>query len=196
MRSRENLFDEPLDNDAEICALSSGAGFSEVKLLGSHMTRMDPDNPGWLDDECINAFTWLIMERDVRRCELNPNLKSIYFYTSHFIPKLFSRDATISRFSKPIRTYLRRIKNGEDIFDLGKLGCPINRDDNKHWALAIIDFEAKEFQYYDSMHNQGKLGIESYLKPLREYMLNELSNLEKDKSRSATWIAAMKVSPQ
>lgn len=160
------------------------------------MVRMNPDNPGWLNDECIDAYFWLVMERGVRRCELYPKLKPIYFYTSHFMSTLLSGDVKIHRFSRKISAYLGMFKHGMSIFDLGKLGCPINRDDNRHWALAIIDFEAKEFQYYDSMHNKGKLGTEAYLKPLREYLLNELSVFENDKSRSADWIAETKVSPQ
>ena len=193
MRSRGQLFSDPLNDNEVICTLYNGAGYSAVPLKGRDMERMNPDNPSWLNDECVNAYLWLVTERGLRCCASNPNVMPVYFYSSHFMTKLLSGDVNIQRFSMKISAYLESTKHGMSIFDLGKLGFPINRDNNTHWSLAVVDFEKKKFLYFDSMHDKGKRGTKEYLTIIREYIVSEV---DKEKSRGEEWIAETKVSPQ
>lgn len=159
------------------------------------MKRLNPADPGWLTGNVINAYLWLIRERDVRRCISDSNLNPVYIFSSFFMENLLTYDANIRRHSHKAAIYLTKLNKGIDIFSFGKLVIPINRGDNTHWALAVIDFAVKEFQYYDS---EGHPGSDAYLSHLKKYLLDELAAMRENKvmRRSLNWIGDMEVVSQ
>ena len=50
---------------------------------------------GWLFDESINAYMFLLQERDRRRCEANPALRPSHFMTSFFFKKVVSPGSAV-----------------------------------------------------------------------------------------------------
>lgn len=183
------MFGPSLDDDEVICEVFCGAGHIDVKLKGNAWKRINPDNPDWLTDECIDLYLWLVQERGIRLCKANLDVKPVYFFHTSFMQRLLQGDPNISRYGKKVRKHLECIKQGADLFDLGILGIPFNIG-NSHWLLVIVDFVRHEFRYYDSFHHPG---VYSYLFPVREYLLKELSMLEEIGSRSKEWITMMKV---
>ena len=50
---------------------------------------------GWLFDDSINAYMFLLQERDRRRCEANPALHPSHFMTSFFFGKVVSQGSAV-----------------------------------------------------------------------------------------------------
>ena len=63
-----------------------------MDILGRHFGRM---RNAWLFDESINAYMFLLQERDRRRCEANPALRPSHFMTSFFFEKVVSPGSAV-----------------------------------------------------------------------------------------------------
>jgi len=72
------------DNNV-VCSLAAGAGGSSVDILGKHFGRM---RSAWLFDESINAYMFLLQERDKRRCAGLPGAIPSHFMSSFFFEKV------------------------------------------------------------------------------------------------------------
>ena len=71
------------DKDANaVCSLAAGVGGSKVTLLGKHFGRM---REGWLFDESVNAYMFLLQERDKKLCAESAGAKT----PSHFMGSFF-----------------------------------------------------------------------------------------------------------
>lgn len=88
----------------------------------------------WLNDEIINFYLNLIVERSNR-----PDRKRTYTFNTFFYSKL--RDNGYSS----IKRWTRRV----DIFDYTYLLVPVHL--GNHWCLAFINFSNKTLSYYDSL---------------------------------------------
>ena len=50
----------------------------------------------WLYDETINAYMWLLQERDKALCLADPSRKPTYFFSSFFFEKMFENQEQYS----------------------------------------------------------------------------------------------------
>uniref|UniRef100_A0A3P9MD41 Ubiquitin-like protease family profile domain-containing protein n=1 Tax=Oryzias latipes TaxID=8090 RepID=A0A3P9MD41_ORYLA len=94
---------------------------------------------GWLNDEVINFYLSLIMER----CSGEPSRLKVYSFSTFFFPKLrgggqAGGHAAVKRWTKTVDLFL---------FDL--ILVPLHL--GVHWAMAVIDFRSKTVKSYDSM---------------------------------------------
>ncbi|CAJ1085184.1 sentrin-specific protease 1 [Xyrichtys novacula] len=116
-----------------------GGGSHEVlsEGFGLSLTRKDLQtlsNLNWLNDEVINFYMNLLVERSK-----DPNLPSVNTFNTFFYPKLRS-----SGYSA-----VRRWTKKTDIFSKDILLVPIHL--GVHWCLSVVDFRKKEVLYFDSM---------------------------------------------
>jgi sentrin-specific protease 1 len=112
----------------------------------------------WLNDEIINFYMNLIVERSTQNN--NNNEIKVYALSTFFYPKLIKDGyASIRRWTKKV-----------DLFSHNLVLAPIHL--GLHWTLACIDFDCKEIRYYDSMNgNNGEC-----LKALRSYLRDEYAD--------------------
>jgi Ulp1 family protease len=73
------------DGDSNVvCSLASGAGGSSVDILGKHFGRL---RNAWLFDESVNAYMFLLQERDKRHVAAT-GAKPSHFMSSFFFEKV------------------------------------------------------------------------------------------------------------
>ncbi|XP_063808314.1 sentrin-specific protease 1 [Pseudophryne corroboree] len=92
----------------------------------------------WLNDEIINFYMNLLMERSKRK-----GLPKVHAFNTFFFPKLKSAGyQAVKRWTKKV-----------DVFAVDILLVPVHL--GVHWCLAVVDFRKKSITYYDSMggHN-------------------------------------------
>lgn len=166
--------DEELDriNDAWLAGENqivitapAGAGGSNVDVLGKHTQRLRYE--GWLFDEVVNVYMWLLQERDKRLCLGDADRQPSHFFNSFFFEKLFEPQGRDRYDYSCVKRWARKIKqtNG-DIFKLDKMVIPVNVA-NSHWTLIVAFVKLKKFQYFDSMGSTGRrylLGLKQYFK--------------------------------
>ncbi|XP_059190045.1 sentrin-specific protease 1 isoform X2 [Centropristis striata] len=105
--------------------------------FGLSLTRKDLQtlsNLNWLNDEVINFYMNLLVERSK-----DPNLPSANTFNTFFYPKLRS-----SGYSA-----VRRWTKKTDIFAKDILLVPVHL--GVHWCLSVVDFRKKAIMYFDSM---------------------------------------------
>uniref|UniRef100_A0A8C6YRM0 SUMO specific peptidase 2 n=1 Tax=Nothoprocta perdicaria TaxID=30464 RepID=A0A8C6YRM0_NOTPE len=95
-------------------------------------------NLQWLNDEIINFYMNLLMERN--RQEGYP---ALYAFSTFFYPKL------VAGGYKAVRRWTR----GMDLFKQDLILVPIHL--RVHWALVVIDVRRKSIRYFDSMGQKG-----------------------------------------
>ncbi|CAL1606189.1 unnamed protein product [Knipowitschia caucasica] len=105
--------------------------------FGLSLTRKDLQtlsNLNWLNDEVINFYMNLLVERSK-----DPALPSVNTFNTFFFPKLRS-----SGYSA-VRRWTKRM----DIFSKDILLVPVHL--GVHWCLSVVDFRKKNVLYFDSM---------------------------------------------
>lgn len=104
----------------------------------------------WLNDEIINFYMNLLMERSKRK-----GLPKVHAFNTFFFPKLKSAGfQAVKRWTKKV-----------DVFDVQILLVPVHL--GVHWCLAVVDFRKKTITYYDSMggsNNEACRILLQYLK--------------------------------
>lgn len=119
------------------------------------VTRKDMETLGglnWLNDEVINFYMNMLMERG----RTEPGLPSVYAFNTFFYPKLLSSGYAA------IKRWTRRV----DIFSHDLILVPVHL--GVHWCLAVIDFRHSTIRYYDSMGGQNPKCLEALRKYLQE----------------------------
>ncbi|XP_034000487.1 sentrin-specific protease 1 isoform X3 [Trematomus bernacchii] len=171
---------KPLEEKPEFPELTEVRTFSEMDdevngaLDGAHyeilsegfglsLTRKDLQtlsDLNWLNDEVINFYMNLLVERSK-----DPKLPSVNTFNTFFYPRLRS-----SGYSA-----VRRWTKKTDIFSKDILLVPVHL--GVHWCLSVVDFRKKAIMYFDSMggNNDGACQI------LLDYLLQE----SKDKKGKA-----------
>ncbi|XP_074449126.1 sentrin-specific protease 2-like [Larus michahellis] len=114
----------------------------------------------WLNDEVINFYMILVMERSKRE-----GYPSVHAFSSFFYEKLASGGY------KAVGRWTRRV----DLFNKDIILVPINL--RLHWTLAVIDTRKKTVKYYDSLGQGGDKICETLLKYLQEES-HEKRNME------------------
>ncbi|XP_031700865.1 sentrin-specific protease 1 [Anarrhichthys ocellatus] len=105
--------------------------------FGLSLTRKDLQtlsNLNWLNDEVINFYMNLLVERSK-----DPGLPSVNTFNTFFYPKLRSSGyPAVRRWTKKM-----------DIFSKDVLLVPVHL--GVHWCLSVVDFRKKAVIYFDSM---------------------------------------------
>ncbi|KAM9983118.1 hypothetical protein ACTFIZ_005714 [Dictyostelium cf. discoideum] len=136
---------------------------SDVRLL----------SPGkWLNDEVINFYMEVLKIRDEEKKKSGGNgdnsFPKCHFFNTFFYPKLCNDNHTYNY--EKVRRWTARI----NLFEMDKIIIPIHL--GNHWCLAVINFKAKQFEYYDSLLGSNK----ECLKKLRKYISDEMENKKKE----------------
>lgn len=127
------------DMEVEINRVLRGSNPHEVlsEGFGLSLTRKDLQtlsNLNWLNDEVINFYMNLLVERSK-----DPSLPSVNTFNTFFFPKLRSSGySTVRRWTKRM-----------DIFSRDILLVPVHL--GVHWCLSVVDFRKKAVTYFDSM---------------------------------------------
>jgi len=176
-----------------VCSLPSGIGGALVDILGKHMSRMPG---GWLFDETINNYMWLLQERDAKRlaeaqaqaAEADPHppasssstepastsasspgnekKKPTFFFSSFFFEKMFENDQYAYG---NVKRWSKKVKvTGGNVFLLDKMVVPVNVG-NSHWCLCVAFVQQKKIQYFDSMGGPGF----RFMRGLKQYFKDE-----------------------
>lgn len=136
-----------------------------IKITRRDIATLDGLN--WLNDEVVNFYMNLIMDRSVR----NKRLPKVYVFSTFFYPKLYqSGHKSVSRWTKKV-----------DIFTYDILLVPIHLD--VHWCMATVDFRKRCITYYDSMLGDNPECLELLL----EYIKAEHLDKKKIAYRTAAW---------
>ncbi|NWU66979.1 SENP2 protease, partial [Pterocles burchelli] len=94
----------------------------------------------WLNDEVINFYMSLLMERSKKE-----GYPLVHAFTTFFYTKLVSGGhQAVKRWTKAV-----------DLFKQDLVLVPINL--RKHWTLAVIDMRKKTIRYLDSLGKKGDL---------------------------------------
>ncbi|XP_075616842.1 sentrin-specific protease 2 isoform X1 [Balearica regulorum gibbericeps] len=114
----------------------------------------------WLNDEVINFYMALLVERNKKE-----GYPAVYAFSTFFYPKL------VSGGYKAVRRWTR----GVDLFKQDLILVPIHL--RVHWALVVIDVTKKTIKYFDSMGQKGNKICEILFQYLQEES-REKRNLE------------------
>lgn len=136
-----------------------------IEITGKHIRCLEP--MVWLNDEIINFYLELLSKRCKRNLqrELSPPSTKLkcHFFNTFFCTKFQNgyRYRGVKRWSKKAK-----IK----IVEMDKVIIPVHVGHN-HWCLAVINFQKKRFEFYDSLGAPG--AQPSLLKDLRSYVRDE-----------------------
>ncbi|OCT95823.1 hypothetical protein XELAEV_18013514mg [Xenopus laevis] len=129
----------------------------------------------WLNDEIINFYMNLLMERSKRK-----GLPTVHAFNTFFFSKLKSAGyQAVKRWTKKV-----------DVFSMNILLVPIHL--GVHWCLAVVDFRKKSITYFDSM---GGLNNEA-CRILLLYLKQESADKKGVSFDSNGWTLTSKTSQQ
>eukprot|EP00066_Takifugu_rubripes_P030908 XP_011620174.1 PREDICTED: sentrin-specific protease 1 [Takifugu rubripes] len=142
--------------ETEVNRALKGGNCHEVLTegFGLSLTRKDLQtlsNLNWLNDEVINFYMNLLVERSQK-----PNLPSVNVFNTFFYPKL----------RKSGYCAVRRWTKKMDIFSKDILLVPVHL--GVHWCLSVVDFRKKSIMYYDSMGGKNDEACRALLEYLKE----------------------------
>lgn len=110
----------------------------------------------WLNDEVINFYMSLLMER----AREEEGLPRVYAFCTFFFPKLIAANhAGVQRWTRAI-----------DIFSFDILLVPVHLD--THWCLMAVDFRERSFAYYDSVGLPAEMSRSHFL-AMYNYLVEE-----------------------
>jgi hypothetical protein len=103
----------------------------------------------WLNDEIINSFRHLLLQRDEAR-SATLNQPRSYIYSTYFLPKLLHH----GNYSfQHVHRWHHRVPGG-DLFHLERILMPINQGNN-HWACMEILPRCRCIIFHDSLRSSG-----------------------------------------
>lgn len=158
-------------NDSEKVVTISGAG---ITLLRGDVKRLR--GTSWLNDEVINAFVFLLNQRNKKifgnsTCAPQGIPKTFVFNT-FFYTRLSSNSTGYDY--NGVRRWSTRAK--VDILKYDLILVPVNLG-NHHWVLGGIDLQKKSFLYLDSMRGHDKAHVSVCL---RRWLQDELRDKHGD----------------
>ncbi|NXU30026.1 SENP1 protease, partial [Thalassarche chlororhynchos] len=114
------------------------------------------NNLNWLNDEIINFYMNLLMERSKEK-----GLPAVHAFNTFFFTKLKTAGyQAVKRWTKKV-----------DIFSVDLLLVPIHL--GVHWCLAVVDFRKKTITYYDSMGGINSEACRILLQYLKQESLDK-----------------------
>lgn len=112
-----------------------------IDLKGNALATLRGLN--WLDDEVINFYFNMIMERS----ENDRTLPRVWIFNSHFMPKIRQAGfAGVQRWTKKLQP--------ETVFMRDMILLPVHVN-GVHWTCGCINFKTKRIEYYDSMSGKN-----------------------------------------
>ncbi|XP_009999812.1 PREDICTED: sentrin-specific protease 2, partial [Chaetura pelagica] len=105
----------------------------------------------WLNDEVINFYMNLLMERNKKE-----GYPSVHVFSTFFYPKLLSGG------HKAVGRWTRKV----DLFKQDLIIVPIHL--RAHWALGVIDVRKKNIKYLDSLGQSGDKICDTLFQYLQE----------------------------
>uniref|UniRef100_A0A8B9SY07 SUMO specific peptidase 1 n=1 Tax=Anas platyrhynchos TaxID=8839 RepID=A0A8B9SY07_ANAPL len=130
-----------------------------VEAFRLTITRKDIqtlNNLNWLNDEIINFYMNLLMERSKEK-----GLPTVHAFNTFFFTKLKTAGyQAVKRWTKKV-----------DIFSVDLLLVPIHL--GVHWCLAVVDFRKKTITYYDSMGGINSEACRILLQYLKQESLDK-----------------------
>lgn len=150
---------------------------NNVPIKGVDFVRLKPNE--WLNDEIVNGFMGLILERAKRwekalgeMPEGDPRREStvprVQVQNSFFYGRLFELDRATGK-RKYNYASVRRWTKRYDVFSYDYMFVPINQS-NTHWTLAVVNFRDKRIEYYDSMAGSGREVLDNLMHWVRDEM--------------------------
>ncbi|XP_063300860.1 sentrin-specific protease 1-like isoform X1 [Pelobates fuscus] len=139
IQEEENEFPELTEEmDREIKRAFFGGSQDQTlseafRLAITRKDIMTLNNLNWLNDEIINFYMNLLVERSKKKC-----FPTVHAFNTFFYPKLKNGYQAVKRWTKKV-----------DIFSMNIILVPVHL--GVHWCLAVIDFRKKSITYYDSM---------------------------------------------
>ncbi|XP_022913577.1 uncharacterized protein [Onthophagus taurus] len=140
-----------------------------VSKFNMNITRADMGTLhglSWLNDEVINFYMNLIIERGKSK-----SFPAAYAMNTFFYPKISTGGQS------SVRRWTRKV----DIFSYDMIAVPIHL--GMHWCMAMIDFRTKTINYYDSMGSPNK----SCLTTLLQYLRDEHNDKKKTDIDLSDW---------
>ncbi|KAG4106626.1 cysteine proteinase [Neocallimastix lanati (nom. inval.)] len=125
-------------------------------------------NGKWLNDEVINFYGNLIMERSKNTTNQYP---PVYFFNTFFFSNLSDMGY------RAVRRWTKKF----DLFLYKYIIIPIHL--GNHWVCSAINFNKKRFEYYDSLHG----GQGNALNLLRNYIQEESKDKKKCEMDLSDW---------
>lgn len=119
----------------------------------------------WLNDEVINFYFQLIMQRS----QQVDNLPKVYAFSTFFYDKLRASENSYAT----LKRWTRRV----DIFSFDFILIPLHL--GMHWALASINCTAKRICYYDSLTNTSLINEKGHVHQVALLKYLELEHMEK-----------------
>ena len=158
-----NLVTSPLKPTKKKALGRAMATHSRTNVLVTKKELMGLAPGAWLNDSVVNFAMDLLQDRDMDLRAKKDGYASTprcHFMSPLWFPKLIGSN-TEGKVLGPIQpkwanvetwyTTAKEFKNrGYKIKDCQRVVVPIN-DSNKHWALAVINIEAKQLEWYDSI---------------------------------------------
>ncbi|NXB61344.1 SENP1 protease, partial [Struthidea cinerea] len=147
--------------EKEIKNLFRGGNQDEVLSEAFRLTITRKDiqtlnNLNWLNDEVINFYMNLLMERSKEK-----DLPAVHAFNTFFFTKLKTAGyQAVKRWTKKV-----------DIFSVDLLLVPIHL--GVHWCLAVVDFRKKTITYYDSMGGINSEACRILLQYLKQESLDK-----------------------
>uniref|UniRef100_A0A674HSY2 SUMO specific peptidase 1 n=1 Tax=Taeniopygia guttata TaxID=59729 RepID=A0A674HSY2_TAEGU len=147
--------------EKEIKSLFRGGNQDEVLSEAFRLTITRKDiqtlnNLNWLNDEIINFYMNLLMERSKDK-----DLPTVHAFNTFFFTKLKTAGyQAVKRWTKKV-----------DIFSVDLLLVPIHL--GVHWCLAVVDFRKKTITYYDSMGGINSEACRILLQYLKQESLDK-----------------------
>ncbi|KAM9342902.1 sentrin-specific protease 1 [Pholidichthys leucotaenia] len=158
--------------EAEVNRVLRGSNPHEVlsEGFGLSLTRKDLQtlsNLNWLNDEVINFYMNLLVERSK-----DPSLPSVNTFNTFFFSKLRRNGySAVRRWTKKM-----------DIFSKDILLVPVHL--GVHWCLSVVDFRRKTIMYFDSMGGNNDAVCELLL----EYLQQESKDKKGEELDTSGWI--------
>lgn len=161
----------PPEDDAQVDIFLSKRGIvSRVAREQVNDRDLSGLRPGqWLNDEVINFYGALILERSDNRKE-NPSKTGVKLWNVHYFSTFFWTKLMDGYEKGRLEKWTKKI----DIFSKDVILIPINHH-NAHWTSAAINFRRKRIESYDSMGTNREI----VFKFLRLYLDAEHRNKKK-----------------
>ncbi|CAL8468186.1 g7725 [Coccomyxa elongata] len=155
---------------------------SNIEMSRGHMACLKGLN--WLNDEVMNIYMGMLLDRDAERREkgLGPRC---HFFNSFFLNKLYKDTHTynykaVRRWTLPKKLKLQN-QQSESILDVERVIVPVHL--GNHWTCALIDLVAKEIVYYDSLGGRE----DKILRALRSYIADEYRDKRDAEVDTSEW---------
>ncbi|CAJ0935937.1 unnamed protein product, partial [Mesorhabditis belari] len=132
-----------------------------VEIMRKDLLTLRPSQ--WLNDEVINAFLSLLVDRS----EKSSKYPKAYTFNTFFYKNI--RDP--NKGYKSVARWTRKV----DIFAKEVVFVPVHLD--VHWCMAIINMIEQKIEYYDSM--AGYSDSDQCLRLLLDYLVKEAENKKK-----------------